>query len=125
MSTTPTPTITPTASPILTTCSIYNLTVTGAGPTGIFEYYYDICLTNSCEQQLTSYGVISDFPVSIDFCANYDSVVFPPQYTEYSLTLICQMCCNCCDKVEVPTYSPSPTPSITPTLTPTPSITPI
>jgi len=94
-----------------------------SGVGGVFEYYYEPCLVNDCNYQPMSHGVIDDFPVSIDFCARPGTVVFPPQYTAYTLTLICN---NCCDGSDVPTYSPSPTPtsSITPTVTQTPSLTP-
>lgn len=97
-----------------------------SGVGGIFEYFYDICLTNDCGYELSSHGVIDDFPVSIDFCAKPGTVVIPPMYTAYTLTTICSNCCDCCSQVEVPTYTPSttPTPTVSQTVTPTPSMTP-
>jgi hypothetical protein len=115
-----TPSITPTTSLILTGGSIYSLMVEG-GVGGVFEYYYEPCYVNDCGYRPMSHGVVTDFPVTIEFCARPNSVEFPPQYTDYTLTLICH---NCCCGPDVPTHSPSPTPSITPTVTPTPSMTP-
>jgi hypothetical protein len=97
------------------------LEVTEGGANGIFEYYYDICLTNDCGRQLTSHGIIENFPARIDFCGNKGTVIVPSIYTNYTLTKICDNCCDCCEGNEVPTYSPSVTPTITPTQTPTPT----
>ena len=85
--------MTPTPSPVVSGCSIYNLQV-NSGIGGIFEYYYEPCFVNDCGYQPMAHGVVDDFPFTVEFCARFNSVVFPPQYTDYQLTLVCHDCCD-------------------------------